>query len=364
MGIKKHQHTIPRTYLEKFSHKQDGKAYFVDCLDKSSFSITQNLSVSNICVAKDYYTLTDVPPAEKLKVENFLAEHIENDYNKAYKILVDENIKYINADQRTSIIKTLLSLYFRTPKVFNNFIDFSLKLLTQSKERDVNELDFLGQRIDLRNKTFTTIKKQIREFHKVDFVKTQLELFGQFLLFRGLDGIVVITLTGNQEFITSDNPVLIGDYQGNSLDLFSTSNSIYVPIDPKHCVFIAPPKINSAINQIFRNNDNQMMHAIINHQLFWNCEKWLIGTKFGLSKFYNEYDFYSRPVSPFNPAINEMRMTLQIMEKIYQLQMVWNNTGNPSELVDYLKKMRETEIFSKNASFQKILQQYKDMNLL
>jgi hypothetical protein len=364
MGAKRHQHTIPRTYLEKFSHHHDGDAYFVDCLDKSTFTVIEELSVSNICVAKDYYTLKDVPYPEKQKIENFYSDHIEKHYNEAYKILIDEHIEFINASQRVSIINTLLSLYFRTPKVFNSFIDFSMELLYQAKLKNIIEMDFLGQRIDLENKTFKEIKKQIREFHRIDFVKTQLALFSQFALYRGFDGIVVIKLIGDQEFITSDNPVIIGNFHEQLQDLFSASNSIYVPIDPKHCVFIAPSKEGSIVNQIFRNHDNFIMHAILNDSLFYNSEKWIIGTKTGIKNFKKDFVFYSQPAKQNHPIITEMKNNFEIMLRITQLTEIFSTTGDPTEIRNYLNSMKETEIFQKNASFQKIIQEYTDLGIL
>jgi|GEM_PF-3939217 hypothetical protein len=364
MGRTKHQHTVPRTYLEKFSHRADRDTYFVDCLDKEKLEIKEDLSCSNICVSKDYYTLKDVPEEEKLKIENFLSEYLEKEYNTVYNLLIDESVEFIDAQQRTSIIKTLLSLFFRTPKALNGFVEFASRLLENIKDSEIKKIDFLGQQIDLEHDDFREIKNQIREYHRIDFVKTQLQLFAHFCFLRGFDGIVVIKLAGEQEYLTSDNPVLIGDVNLQLHNLFSGANSIYVPIDPKHCVFIAPSFAGSIVNRIFRNEDNFMMHAIINHELLVKAEKWLIGTKFGIKKFRDEYEFYTRPANPNHPMILEMKMNLQIMMTLHQLTEEWLRTKDPTRLTTYLKMIKDSELFKKNPSFQKILRQHQGLGII
>ena len=56
------------------------------------------------------------------------------------------------------------------------------------------------------------------------------------------------------EFYTGDNPVNFLNRHGNSNLIFDINNSIYIPLNPTHCLFIAPPKLPKSVYEILKGN--------------------------------------------------------------------------------------------------------------
>lgn len=351
MTKKQHQHTIPRTYLNKFSYKSDSAAHFVDCIDKSSMEIKPELSTSNICVESNFYTIKELPDEEKYKIEDYYSQEIESSYTNVYNLLVDKNVVFISLSQRLDILKALLSLYFRTPKALNEFAEFSSKLLLSAKDNNIKELTFLGETINLENETFKSLKKKIKENNRVDYIETQIALMNQFIAFKRFDGIVVIELTGDKEYITSDNPVTVYNKHAN-IDLFSLYNSIYVPIDNKHCVFIAPKAHGAIVNRIFRTVDSLYQDVVINDSTFQNAEKWIIGTNTGIPKFKKDLEKFSKPATEDHPIIVTAKKSLEAMEKAAILA----ENGRFDELKQYVDTIKDEDFFKSNPVFMKMLE--------
>ena len=237
---KKHQHFIPRTYLKNFAHTQNGDTFLIDALGKTKRDVIYNMSVADICVETDLYTLKHLDGDRKYEIEDFFSDNIESKYPEIYRLLVEEKKQIISPEERVLILYTTLSMYFRTPKFLNQFVAFSANLIQQLKsEKDIDSIYFLGYEFSLKDKSFVKIKKEIKETNRINFIKTQLALLEQFVSFKAFDSLVVIELVGEQEYITSDNPVEIGNSFIPGFDLFDADNSIYIPLDPKHALFIA-----------------------------------------------------------------------------------------------------------------------------
>lgn len=355
MAKKSHQHFIPRTYLKRFAHRSEGDVDFVDTVNVTTLEIKEDIAVSNLCVDCDLYTLKKLDIHEKYKIEDFFNNEIENDYLSVYNILTNDSIQNIGLGQRVKILKTLLSMYFRTPKILNQFVSNSVKFINELKTKDIGEFSFMGIDFDLSSQSLEEIRKEIRERNREDFIKTSLVLMGEFLRLRAFDGIVVIKLIGEQEFITSDNPVTITNIHGQLLDLFSFNNSIYVPINPKYCVFIAPSSEGAIVNKIYRNQDNFMQHIILNDSTFRNSERWCIGTKTGITRFISDEVEYSKPADENHPIILQAKEKLRIMMVLARLA----ENGKMKELIDYVDAHKDDDLFKNDASLTKIVEQLK-----
>ncbi len=360
---KPHQHFIPKTYLRKFAHTQNGPTYLVDTFNKLSGKIIPNLSVNDICVETDLYTLKNLQGDDKYKIENFFSENIETKYPEIFKLLVQEKKQIISAKERMFILYTTLSMYFRTPKVLNQFVSFSAKLIEEAlKNTGTDTIDFLGYKINIKEKSFASIKKEIKETHRINYVKTQLNLLDEFVKFKSLDGIVVIELFGDQEFITSDNPVEIRNSSELNFNLFDLSNSIYIPLDPKHALFIAPKQENATINQVFYQRDNFFQHIILNHCLFKNAERWIIGTKEGISNFIRDEEQYGKPVEDDHPIVVKAKTKLELMQSV--LAFAEKGISNQNiELINCLKNLKQHEFYETSIEFQDLYQQMKELGL-
>ncbi|WP_363322046.1 DUF4238 domain-containing protein [uncultured Pontibacter sp.] len=254
-------------------------------------------------------------------------------------------------------------MYFRTPKVLNRFVAFAAELVEQvMKDSEANTVEFLGYKIDTSEKSFTEIKKEIKETNRVDYIKTQLALLNEFVKFKALDGLVVIELIGDQEFITSDNPVEISNSLGDGFNLFDARNSIYVPLDPKHALFIAPKKEEAIINMVFYHKDDFFQHVVLNNSVFENAERWIIGTSTGVDKFLIDHEEYGKPATDNHPIINKFKEKIQLLGTMALLTEK-GVTNNNHELVDFMKNLKHHKLYEESIDLQHTYNQMKAMGL-
>lgn len=360
---KSHQHFIPRTYLKNFSHTNNGDTYLIDGFNKQESRPKADLSIYDVCVDTDFYTLNHLPAEKKYIIEDFFSNSVETHFPEVYKILVDDRVTEIDFRQRVKIIYTILSMYFRTPKVLNQFVTFASDLLRKEREgKNIEKVNFLGQEINLEGKTFKQIKKEIREANRINYITTQMQLLDQFVRYRLKDGIVVIKLVGKQEYVTSDNPIEIRTVSGLNFNLFDANNSIYVPLDPKHALFIAPKAEGTIVNQIFRQRDSFFQHVILNNCVFKNSERWTLGTKEGIKNFISDEKEYSTPGDENHPIIKTFKDKLEIMIQLSKLSAKGVSRDN-KELTDYVNKVKDTELFKSSVEYQDIYKQLKEMGL-
>lgn len=360
---KQHQHFIPRGYLRKFAHSQNDNTFLVDAFNKLNWLLRPDMSIADICVETDLYTLTHLEGPQRYVIENFFSDNIENKYSDIYRLLVEEKRGIITAKEKMYILYTTLSMYFRTPKVLNQFVAFSANLISQVKNGfETDTINFFGYEISIKEKSFTEIKKEIKEANRIDYVKTQIALLNEFVKYRALDGLAVIELVGEQEFITSDNPVEISNSFKYGFNLFDSKNSIYIPLDPKHALFIAPHLKEGLINQVYYRRDNFFQHVILNHLVFENAERWVIGTKTGIEKFLKDEEQYTKPAEEDHPLLVKAKTRLELMETLAVLAKKGISNSN-IELIDFLRKLKQHELYIESIDFQDAYKQMKELGL-
>ncbi len=354
--MKKHQHFIPKTYLKHFAHTAKNGTYLIAGYNKIKNEIKWDYSINDICVETDLYTLKHSPEM-KYALEDFFSEKIENNIPLLYKILIDDKKETITQEEKDIILGTTLSMYFRTPKVLNQFSHFVSILINSIDIKGPATINFMGHNINIEGKTFKEIQKEIKESNRIDYIRMQLEIFSQFLEFKKNDGIAIIELIGDNEYITSDNPVEIGQEFKDKVNLFDASNSIYVPLDKKHALFIAPKIDGSLQNRVFYRRDDFMQHVILNHLVFENAERWVMGTKLGITRFLEDEDRYGIPSDDNHPLIKKMKEKTKVMEEILRLSSKGIH-DNP-ELVSFLQKFSQSDLFKESIDFQDIYEKLK-----
>lgn len=360
---KPHQHFIPQTYLKKFSHSRKDKTFFVDVFDKQTGKYISDMSVTNICVETDLYTLKHLKGEEKYTVENFFSDNIETKYPGVYKLLVEEKKETITAVEKRFILLTTLSMYFRTPKALNRFVDFATKLITDVKVKTTQKsMDFMGYEISLEGKSFAEIKKEIKETNRVDYIQTQIALLDQLVNFKMTDGLTVIELIGEQEFITSDNPVEIRNVFDKGFHLFDSKNSIYVPLDSKHALFIAPKDKGAIVNEIFYQKDNFVQHTTLNHSVYESAERWIIGKSTALKSFLHNFEENTKPVGDDHPLILDFEEKLGLMENILALANK-DASNNNKELIKSLQSLKGHRFFNDHIDLQELHRNFKEAGL-
>jgi hypothetical protein len=354
---KHHQHFIPRTYLKNFHSSRQRDKYFVDALDLTENTPIQKISIADICVEKDLYTLSKNNKKGEYALENYLSKKIEDIYPSVYKLLVIDKKEIITPEERIAILHTTLSLYFRTPKILNMYTKSVAELVENIRESDIREFDIFGYQINTDNKTFNEIRKEIRSFHRENFMKIQLSILHDFMMHRLIDGLYVNELVGDNEYLTCDNPVKIGHFSQSSFDLFDSKNSIYIPLDARHALYFPPKQEETIINKVLYGRDNFVEHYYTNLNTFKNAERWLIGTKLNIERFLAENKLMSEN-SPYTQFIvDKQKSKLDLMMHIVPLVEKGISNDNV-ELVSVLKILPQLKMYEENVEIRDL---YSDM---
>jgi hypothetical protein len=361
---KPHQHFIPRTYLEKFAiERSKDEKYFLTALNKQSGKLINDISVRDVCVETDLYTLKHQPETEKYKIEDFFSQHIESKYPAIYTILVKEKKEFISGEERALILYTTLSMYFRTPKGLNNFAKFAAETATKLKaDYEADSINFLGYAMSIKDKSFDEIRKEIRENRRIDHIQLQMAVLHQFVKFKALDGFMVIELAGNKEFVTGDNPVIMTNAPNTVNGMFNGDNAIYIPLDLKHALFIAPGNEGGIVNKVFYVKDSFFQHITLNHRVYESAERWILGTPAGINGFLKDKQEYAKPANDDHPIIKTFEKKLQLMSKMVQL-MERGISNDNKELIEFMKELQKNELYRDHAEFQDTMEKLRAQGL-
>ena len=276
---KNDHHTTPKCYLKNFS--EEGKSIYrkhkrVDQKYRVNKELKRPESLKSATVHDDFYTVKS--GNEPMLIETLIYEReIENYYPKYYKLLTDFSAMALpTMEDRSRALMCLLSLHCRTPKQFKNF--FSIIPSEFNYEIDQIKEDYKGAHL---LKTLTS------------FIEAH-----QFKIFR------VATITDTSEFITSDNPVLIINKDGDLVNSdfrqqFNKENKIIIPLDPKHCCILTSATDKNGIsiegkvfyNKIDRVDVDCSFVQNVNYHMMGSAEKYLFGSKKYLNAFFGLWKF-------------------------------------------------------------------------
>jgi hemoglobin-like flavoprotein len=150
MNKPKHQHFIPKSYLNNFSFEKDDTP-FLKVKFRNETEIKE-ISTSNICVKKNLYTLPIINDELKYSLEHFYADNIDSKFPKIYKILTDKNQTIIDINTKTEIISIALSLYFRTPKFLNYHNSVLEKIVSHYANKDIRptKFNYFGREVKIQ----------------------------------------------------------------------------------------------------------------------------------------------------------------------------------------------------------------------
>ena len=119
---------------------------------------------------------------------------------------------------------------------------------------------------------------------------------------------------------------------------------------------------NSIINKVFYQRENFFHHAILNHLVFENAERWVLGTKLGIKNFLEDEEKYSKPVAEVHPLEIKMKMKLELMETLVNL--VGKGISNENkELVEFLKKLKKHPLYNESVELQDAYNELKSIGL-
>ncbi|PWK77588.1 uncharacterized protein DUF4238 [Mucilaginibacter oryzae] len=279
---KQHQHFIPRSYLKNFAVGDDDKLFVEAKLRSEEKPKDKLISIKDICVNKNLYTIPNKGEDEKYALEDYYAREIDAVYPEVYDLLVNPNVTKITAEQRAQIIRTTMSLFFRTPKFLNHnqrTINSLINYASRNFQNQNGDIQFKYRDIDLNFniKDIDEVRTQLKIDNKIKFLKNHLKDWHDFITFKLYSAIAVYRIYDDIQLITSDNPVIMDSVAGNAFDLFDHTNIISLPLDSKHYLTIFPNTEEAMLDTIHRADRDLWFALTTNLQLEKNCEDWIIG---------------------------------------------------------------------------------------
>ena len=293
------QHYIPKSYLKNFAIMDKNSSYLVDAYKLDEEIMLSKVNTKSICVQKNLYTLKSREDEKKYALEIFYANNIDSEYPKVYKLLIDERITKITAEQKSQILYVCLSLYFRTPKYLNLSNKIIDKTFDQAKnyadETGLIKMTYLGENLVFNVSEIEDYKNTFKLRNKSSFQITHLEKWIDFIKFKYECNINVIKISAkNSPLITCDNPISIREFETNRfIGLFNPKNVITLPLDENHFLEIHPNTFadnNTTVNRLTNDADYVFTTNAITQQ---NAENWLIGKPGSVDKHFalqNKYE--------------------------------------------------------------------------
>jgi hypothetical protein len=304
----KRQHYVPRTYMKNFS-EQRGDNFFIkalpinNCVEEKIYKT----AISNICVQTGLYTLPGETEEQRMLIEKFYSENYEKYYNEVYGILTNPEKKTITEQERELIISTVVTMLYRTTKWISQHNSFFDRILENTYNMAVsNGFDYFmleDQKISIADRTLEQLQKDYKKEERASQVITQLEVALNLINWRvEKDAIMVVKITDDAEYITSDNPVVYQSKKGKLASPFDASNILKLPLDPKHLLLLMPygDEINKFnITRSERTGDLSFQSKSVSNFLqFRNSERFLLGTHTALKNYLDGKQETERAITP------------------------------------------------------------------
>ena len=173
---------------------------------------------------------------------------------------------------------------------------------------------------------------------------------------------MVIQLAGDQEFVTGDSPVIVTNTLNIRNNLFDNRNAIYIPLDPKHALFIAPGSEGGIVNKIFYVRDSFFQHVVLNNNIFENAERWILGTPTGIKKFLNDQEEYTKPAIEDNPILIQFKEKIELMSIMVRLMEKGISNDN-KELIDFITNIQQHELYKNHVEFSDTIDKLRALGL-
>ncbi|NOT77013.1 MAG: DUF4238 domain-containing protein [Cyclobacteriaceae bacterium] len=281
--MKKHQHFIPRSYLKNFALETEKDKFMVEAKYRSDEQPKERLiSIADICVNKNLYTIPKTDSAKKYALEDFYAQHVDSVYPEIYNWLIDPTFKIMTALQKVKMLMTVMSMFFRTPR----FLKFHEERFDTALERAQHEMDgngrikftFDGKAYDVQNGEEENVRQDYHIENKKKFLHSHLEAWHDFTRIKINANVAVSRIYDDGELITSDNPVVIRRMKGRFQSIFDPENMIELPLDNKHYLTIYPNSENVGTGEsIGRGSWDKLFALKINYNTEQHSTDWLLG---------------------------------------------------------------------------------------
>ncbi len=318
------QHYIPRSYLKNFGIEGKKGNYFVDAYKLEDDVLLEQISTKDICFKKNLYTIPNADIDRKYDLEHHYAEHVDSEFPKIYKLLVDESVLLLTPNQKRQILYVCLSLYFRTPRFLNHqnaFTDQILdRMLLYADENGEVKFTFEEERHEFNAKDIDNVRTEFKERNRIKFLVQHLEKWKEFVDFKYDCTINVHRISDkNAPLITCDNPVSIRGVRTTRFEgLFNPHSVITLPLDTEYYLEIFPNSIadgQTRINRMIHDRDYVFTtNAIIQS----NAEKLIIGKPGSIEKHFKIQSSYENAENG-EQFVEKAKYKLEQMQKLTEL---------------------------------------------
>ncbi len=304
----KRQHYVPRTYLKNFA-KAKGDEFYIKALPIETPTSDKiiGINTTNVCLERNLYTLPGETHEQKMLIEKFYSDEIEQHYNGIYNLLNDPNKKTLTPEERERIIATVVTMFYRTTKWLNQHNDLMKRVYTQMfqlcEQTGKDYFTYEGTKISIKDKKLDDFLKENKMENRPAQVMSQLEVALKLIQVRvKSDNIYLSTLVDEGcEFITSDNPVILQNISGGDIMPFDPNNIMKLPIDNKTMLFLMPDADENLRNQIIRHNVSgnycKSEQLISNSEQFQKADKFILGDDGSLNSYLHTKNFAESPLS-------------------------------------------------------------------
>jgi len=359
------QHFIPRSYLNNFA-EIEGDKHFVFAKRKEH-ELVRKYSTKDICVEKNLYTVPVDDDNKKFDLEHFYADRIDSVFPEAYRFLIDKQNTVIDFEMRLKVISVCLSLYFRTPKFLNIENDAFERIFEQIENDTENvKVVIFGKEIVISKEEAKKIIREKKEDNRRYFLRQHLIDYEKFVSCKLLDNMAVYHIPDDNEFITSDNPVVLRpfvdvtksdynleEYYSREIDPFDPKNMICLSLDPKTILIILPSEDNKVVNTFLQQSDINFFDVLMyNSEIEKFSDQWIVGSDKGIQSHIADQVKYNKD-TPENRKLldNYQKKTI----KFIQLQKIIDKYGLYSdEVKSELAQLKELDYMANDNGFRRL----------
>ena len=350
------QHFLPKSYLKNFANVQGNKA-FVEVMNVKSGQIIYPVSTKKICFSKDIYTLPDVDDNNKYFLEHFYANNIDGVYPEVYRMLTDPRFITITEDQRDKILHTCLSFYFRNIRFLNDKNDKLDSLIdrftanTESSDSAKIFIQFGGRQYNFHKGEIDYIRKKAMVDNRMDFILEHVQDWKNFVGFKNSSQITVCKILGDVKLITSDNPVRIEGDQNRTFNLFDPRNSIQLPLDQEHLLWISPNEKDVDRNKIYHQVRDKWFALTSNYIMSQDASEWIISKKGFIKMYLHEEKMYNNTKPENMQAVVDIKIKAHELTKFVELAQATGSITS-EECLQRLRVMKNIPSLAADPEFK------------
>lgn len=282
------QHYVPRVYLKNFADKK-GSEYFIDVYDKVKKK-TFNTNIINICAERHLYTLDEDSKinGDVMAIEKMFADGFEPAYQRAYDLLINDEIIKITNEQREEILGAVLQLYTRNPRILKISIAHHTELITKAYAKSINDskkgLTYLNEDYSFREWTEQMIIDHVTTLVNKDFKIGNIHRLIEVGTFHEFAKMEVRKIKGSSTYFTSDNPLVIEDKITPHAHPLAISVEFILALNPKYLLRIYHDNQHD-LNLIWRTPSGNVDTATSNQTIFQQTERFIVGKSQSLADY-------------------------------------------------------------------------------